>query len=260
VGFPDKWRDYSSVTITRSSYFNNVMACAKYDYDYQINKVGKVVDRTEWEMTAPTNNAYYNPTFNEIVFPAGILQFPMFDIGSDDAMNYGGIGMVIGHEITHGFDDQGAQYDKDGNLKNWWSKEDELKFKAKGQQVVDLYNKFTVLDSMHVNGKLTLGENMADIGGITIAYDAFKLTRQGKDTVKVQGYTPDQRFFLSFAQTWRKKIKDEAMRQQVNTDPHSPGMFRVIGPLMNFTPFYNAFNVKEGDKMFIAEKDRIRIW
>ncbi len=260
VAYPDKWRDYSSVNITRTSYFNNVMACSQNEYNYQVNKLGKPVDRTEWGMTPPTNNAYYNATVNEIVFPAGILQFPMFDPGSDDAMNYGGIGMVIGHEITHGFDDQGAQYDKYGNLSNWWSKEDAEKFKAKGQQVVELYNKFTVLDSLHVNGRLTLGENMADIGGIAIAYDAFKLTKQGQDTTKVQGYTPDQRFFLSFAQCWRKKIKDEAMRQQVNTDPHSPGMYRVIGPLMNFTPFYKAFNVKEGDKMFVAEKDRIKIW
>jgi putative endopeptidase len=260
VAYPDNWRDYSSVSITRSSYFNNVMACSKNEYSYQVNKLGKPVNRSEWGMTPPTNNAYYNATVNEIVFPAGILQFPMFDPGSDDAMNYGGIGMVIGHEITHGFDDQGAQYDKYGNLSNWWSKEDAEKFKAKGQQVVELYNKFTVLDSLHVNGKLTLGENMADIGGIAIAYDAFKLTQQGQDTTRIQDFTPDQRFFLSFAQCWRKKIKDEAMRQQVNTDPHSPGMYRVIGPLMNFTPFYKAFNVKEGDKMFVAEKDRIKIW
>jgi putative endopeptidase len=175
-------------------------------------------------------------------------------------MNYGGIGMVIGHEITHSLDDQGSQYDKFGNLNNWWSKEDAEKFKAKGQQVVDLYNSFTVLDSIHVNGKLTLGENIADIGAIAIAYDAFKLTEQGKGNTKIQGYTPDQRFFLSFAQSWRKKITDEAMRRQVNTDPHSPGMYRVIGPLMNFTPFYNAFNVKEGNKMYLPEKDRIKIW
>jgi len=260
VAYPDKWRDYSKVTIAKNNFFGNVRSASQNEYNRMIAKVGQPVDRSEWGMTPPTNNAYYNPTFNEIVFPAGILQFPMFDPGSDDAMNYGSIGMVIGHEMTHAFDDQGAQYDKDGNLKNWWSKQDYDKFKAKGQQVINLYSKFIVLDTMHVNGRLTQGENTADIGGIAIAYEAFKMTKEGQDTTRIQGFTPDQRFFLSFAQSWRKKIKDEAMRQQVNTDPHSPGMYRVIGPLMNFTPFYTAFNVKEGDKMFVAEKDRIHIW
>jgi putative endopeptidase len=175
-------------------------------------------------------------------------------------MNYGGIGMVIGHEMTHGFDDEGAQYDKEGNLKNWWSKEDYDKFKAKGEEVINLYSSFVVLDSLHVNGRLTQGENTADIGGIAIAYDAFKLTKEGQDTAKIDGLTPDQRFFLSFAQSWRKKVKDESLRQQVNTDPHSPGLYRVLGPLMNFTPFYTAFDVKEGDKMFVPEDKRIKIW
>ena len=260
VGYPDKWRDYSKVTITRSDYFGNLLSCHKNEFNYQISKVDQPVDKSEWGMTPPTNNAYYNPTVNEIVFPAGILQFPMFDVNSDDALNYGGIGMVIGHEMTHGFDDQGAQYDKDGNLKNWWLQEDFKKFKAKSELVVNLYNGFTVLDSLHINGNLTQGENIADIGGIAIAYDAFKLTQQGKDTAKIQGLTPDQRFFLSFAQCWRKKIRDEAMRIQINTDPHSPAMYRLWGPLMNFTPFYTAFNITESDKMFVVEKDRIHIW
>ena len=260
IGFPDKWRDYSKVTIDKNKFFENLLSCSKNEFNYQISKVGKPVDRTEWGMTPPTINAYYNPTFNEIVFPAGILQYPMFDANVDDAMNYGGIGMVIGHEMTHGFDDQGAQYDKDGNLKNWWSKEDYAKFKAKGQKVVNLYNSFTVLDSLHINGSLTQGENTADIGGIAIAYDAFKLTKQGKDTVKIDGFTPDQRFFLSYAQCWRSKVKDEALRTQINTNPHSPSKYRVWGPLMSFAPFYAAFNIKEGDKMFVAEKDRVNIW
>jgi len=260
IGFPDKWRDYSKVAIDKTKFFENLLSCSKNEFAYQLNKVGKPVDRTEWGMTPPTINAYYNPTFNEIVFPAGILQYPMFDANVDDALNYGGIGMVIGHEMTHGFDDQGAQYDKDGNLKNWWSKEDLEKFKAKGKQVVDLYNSFTVLDSVHINGSLTQGENTADIGGIAIAYDAFKLTTQGKDTVKIDGFTPDQRFFLSYAQCWRRKAKDEAIRTQINTDPHSPSKYRVWGPLMSFAPFYAAFNIKAGDKMFVAEKDRISIW
>jgi putative endopeptidase len=260
IGFPDKWRDYSKVTIDRKSFYNNLQSCAKNEFAFQAAKVGKPVDRTEWGMTTPTINAYYNPTVNEIVFPAGILQYPYFDLGSDDAMNYGGIGMIIGHEMTHAFDDQGAQYDKDGNLKNWWSKEDYEKFKAKGQQVINLYNGFIVLDSMHLNGSLTQGENTADIGGIAIAYDAFKLTKQGQDTVKIDGLTPDQRFFLSYAQGWRNKKKDQALRTQVNTNPHSTAKYRVWGPLMNFDPFYKAFNVKEGDKMFVPQKDRIRIW
>ena len=260
IGYPDKWRDYSKVNIDKSKFFDNLIACGKNEYAYQLSKVGKPVDRTEWGMTPPTINAYYNPTFNEIVFPAGILQYPMFDANVDDAMNYGGIGMVIGHEMTHGFDDQGAQYDKDGNLKNWWSKEDFDKFKAKGQQVINLYNSFVVLDSLHINGSLTQGENTADIGGIAIAYDAFKLTAQGKDTVKIDGLTPDQRFFLSYAQCWRRKGKDEALRRQINTDPHSPAKYRVWGPLMSFAPFYAAFNIKEGDKMFVPVKDRINIW
>lgn len=260
IGFPDKWKDYSKVNIDKTKFFDNLVACGKNEYAFQVSKVGKPVDRTEWGMTPPTINAYYNPTFNEIVFPAGILQYPMFDANVDDAMNYGGIGMVIGHEMTHGFDDQGAQYDKDGNMKNWWSKEDLAKFKAKGQQIINLYNNFVVLDSLHVNGSLTQGENTADIGGIAIAYDAFKLTEQGKVTTKIDGLTSDQRFFLSYAQCWRRKGKDEALRQQINTDPHSPSKYRVWGPLMSFAPFYAAFNIKEGDKMFVAEKDRINIW
>ena len=260
IGYPDKWRDYSKVTIDKHKYFENLLSCGKNEYDFQVSKVGKPVDRSEWGITTPTIDAYYNPTFNEIVFPAGILQYPMFDAGNDDAMNYGGIGMVIGHEMTHGFDDQGAQYDKDGNLNNWWSKEDLAKFKEKGMQLAKLYTSFVVLDSVHINGELTQGENTADVGGVAIAYDAFKLTKQGQDTTKVDGFTPDQRFFLSIAQCWRRKAKDEVTRQMINTDPHSPAMYRVWGPLMNNDAFYKAFNIKEGDKMYLAEKDRVRIW
>jgi putative endopeptidase len=260
IGFPEKWKDYSKVTISKGTFFENLESASKNEYAYQVSKVGKPVDRTEWGMTPPTINAYYNPTFNEIVFPAGILQFPFFDPNADDAINYGGIGMVIGHEMTHGFDDQGAQYDKDGNMQNWWSKEDAEKFKAKGKQVVALYNSFVAVDSFHVNGELTLGENMADIGGIAIAYDAFKLTKQGKDTTKIDGLTPDQRFFLSYAQIWKSKRTDELSRLLVNVDPHSPPIWRVDAPLMNFTPFYNAFNVQQGDKMWRPENERIKIW
>ncbi len=260
IGYPDKWRDYSKVEIDKGKYFENRVSAAKNEYNYNINKLGKPVDKTEWGMTPPTINAYYNPSINEIVFPAGILQFPFFDPTADDAINYGGIGMVIGHEMTHGFDDQGSQYDKNGNLKNWWSAQDNEKFKAKTKQVVDLYNGFTVLDSLHVNGALTTGENIADIGGICIAYDAFKMTKQGQDTTKIDGFTPDQRFFISFAQIWRSKEKPEYMRMLINVDPHSPPMYRVNGPLMNFAPFYTAFNVQPGDKMYVPEDKRIKIW
>ncbi len=260
IGYPDKWRDYSKVTIAKDKYFENRVSAAVNEYNYQLSKLGKPVDKTEWGMTPPTINAYYNPSFNEIVFPAGILQFPFFDPNADDAINYGGIGMVIGHEMTHGFDDQGSQYDKEGNLKNWWSAQDNEKFKAKTKQVIDLYNSFTILDSLHVNGALTTGENIADIGGICIAYDAFKMTKQGKDTTKIDGFTPDQRFFISFAQIWRSKEKDEYARMLINVDPHSPPMYRVNGPLMNFTPFYTAFNVQPGEKMYVPEDKRIKIW
>jgi putative endopeptidase len=260
IGYPDKWIDYSNVNIKPDDFIGNVISCSRASYNRWVNRVDKPVDKKRWGVAAQTNDAYYNPTLNEIAFPSGILQFPMFDIEADDAMNYGAIGMVIGHEITHAFDDQGAQYDKDGNLKNWWKKEDYEKFKAKGEQVVAFYNGFTVLDTLHINGRLTQGENTADIGGIAIAYEAFKLTKQGKDTTRIQGFTPDQRFFLSYAQSFRRKIKDEAMRRQVNTDPHSPSTYRVNGPLMNFTPFYTAFNVKPGDKMYKPESERIRIW
>lgn len=260
IGFPDKWRDYSNVNADRSKYFESVVSANKNEYEYSLSKLNKPVDKTEWGMTPPTINAYYNPTFNEIVFPAGILQFPFFDPQADDAINYGGIGMVIGHEMTHGFDDQGAQYDKDGNLKNWWATEDSVKFVAKSKSVIDLYNSFTVLDTVHLNGSLTTGENMADIGGISIAYDAFKMTKQGQDTTRIDGFTPDQRFFISLGQIWRSKLKDETQRYYVNVDPHSPAMYRVNGPLQNFTPFYNAFNVQPGDKMYLPEDKRIKIW
>jgi putative endopeptidase len=192
IGYPDKWRDYSKVNIQRNQYFNNIMDAEAKNYKYMISKLGKPVDRTEWEMTPPTINANYNPLYNEIVFRAGILQFAFFDPQADDAINYGGIGMVIGHQMTHGFDDQGAQYDKEGNLKNWWSTSDYDLFRKKSQQVIQLYNGFTILDTVHVNGALTTGENIADIGGIAIAYDAFKMTKEGQDTTqKIDGYTPD---------------------------------------------------------------------
>jgi len=260
IGYPDKWRDYSLVTVKRDAYFENRLSANKNDYLYNLNKLGQPVDRTEWHTTPPTVTAYNNPPLNEIVFPAGILQPPYFDVNADDALNYGGIGMVIGHEITHSFDDQGAQYDKYGNVTNWWKEADYAKFKAKTQQVIDQYSSFTVLDSVHIKGALTVGENTADIAGVAIAYDAFKLTEQGKSTTKLDGFTPDQRFFISIARIWRVKTRDAYMNMYVNTNPHSPAKWRVNGPLMNFTPFYKAFNVKPGDKMYKPEKDRITVW
>lgn len=260
IGYPDKWRDYSNVKIARNTYFENMVSASAADYQFHLAKLDKPVDKAEWFTTTPTVTAYNNPTANEIVFPAGILQAPYFDNNADDALNYGGIGMVIGHEITHTFDDQGAQYDKDGNLKNWWTKEDYAQFKSRIQQVINLYNTYTVLDGLHVNGAMTVGENTADIAGIAVAYDAFKMTEQGKGNEKIDGYTPDQRFFISIAKIWRVKMKDEFLRLWINNNPHSPPNWRVNGPLMNTTPFYEAFNVKPGDKMFLAPKDRITIW
>jgi putative endopeptidase len=260
IGYTDKWRDYSNVTIDRNNYFANLVSCSENDYKYQLGKLGKKVDKTEWGMTPPTVNAYYNPTFNEIVFPAGILQFPFFDADADDAINYGGIGMVIGHEMTHGFDDQGSQYDKDGNLKNWWSKGDSMQFVARTKNIINQFNGYSVLDTMHINGALTTGENSADLGGINIAYDAFKMTKEGQDTTKIDGFTPDQRFFISFAQVWRSKETDERARSLINEDPHSPPIWRVNGPLSNFEPFYKAFNVQPGDKMYKPDSLRVKIW
>ena len=246
--------------IDRGPYVLNVIRANQFLIQRDLNKIGKPVDRSEWQMTPQTINAYYDPTTNTINFPAGILQYPFFDKDADDAVNYGAIGMVIGHEMTHGFDDQGSQYDKDGNIHDWWTAQDKAKFDEKVKQIQKLYDGFTILDSLHVNGQLTTGENMADFGGLAIAYDAFKMTKQGQDTTKIDGYTPDQRFFMSLAQIWRMKIKDALARQYINLDPHSPNMWRVLGPLMNFDPFYKAFNVQPGDKMYRDEKDRIKIW
>ena len=260
IGYPDNWRDYTGLDIVRDSYAKNVLASNAFDYNYMISKLGKPVDKTEWGMTPPTVNAYYNPAFNEIVFPAGILQYPFFDLSVDDAAIYGGIGAVIGHEMTHGFDDQGCQYASDGNLKNWWSMDDKARFDAKTKMVKEQYDAYTILDNKHVNGALTLGENIADLGGVTIGYDAFKRTKQGQSNEKIDGFTPDQRFFLSWAQVWRQNIRDEEAAQRLVTDPHSPGEHRCNGPLSNFAPFYAAFNVKEGNKMYKPEAARAKVW
>lgn len=259
IGYPDVWREYN-VNIEKGKYFENVIALRKDQYQYEADQLNKAPNKDRWGTTPSTVTAYYNPPLNEIVFPAGILQFPYFDVTADDAVNYGGIGMVIGHELTHAFDDQGAQFDKDGNVKNWWTTEDYEKFKVKTQQMIDRYSSFTVLDSVHIKGALTVGENTADNGGISIAYDAFKLTEQGKGNTKIQGFTPDQRFFLSIARIWRVKTRDAYLRNYIKTNSHSPPIWRVNGPLMNFAPFYEAFNVQPGDKNYKSVEERIKIW
>ncbi|WP_460924891.1 M13 family metallopeptidase [Pontibacter brevis] len=260
VGYPDNWKAYDGLEINRKTFFQNVRNAGVWSYNDMVSQLGKPVDRTKWGMTAPTVNAYYSPVMNEIVFPAGILQFPFFDPNADDAVNYGGIGAVIGHEISHGFDDSGSQYDKDGTLRNWWTAEDRARFEEKAKALQEQYDAYTVLDTIHVNGKLTLGENIGDLGGLSAAYEAFKMTEQGKSNEKIDGFTPDQRFFLSWAQVWRGNILPEAAAQQIITDPHSPGQYRTIGAPVNMDAWYEAFNVQPGDKLYKAPEERIRLW
>lgn len=260
IGYPDKWKSYEGVQISRDDFYGNVKNAGKWSYNHMVNRLGKPVDKTEWGMTPPTVNAYYNAVNNEIAFPAAILQFPFYDYAADDAINYGGIGAVIGHEMTHGFDDSGRQYDADGTLRDWWTKADADNFKQRADQVKEQFFGFKVLDSLKVNGQLTLGENLADLGGLAISYDAFKKTKQGQSKEKIDGFTPEQRFFLSWAQVWRTNIRPEAEAQQILTDPHAPGLYRCNGPLSNMDTFYQAFNVQPGDKMYKPKPDRIKVW
>lgn len=260
-GYPDKWKDYSTLDIKRDSYVQNCMRANNYAFREMINKLGKPVDRTEWGMTAPTINAYYNPSMNEIVFPAGIMQPVFFNPDADDAVNYGCMGAIIGHELTHGFDDQGAQFDADGNLKNWWTEEDLAKFKEKTAMLVKQFNEYEAIDGMHVKGDLTLGENIADLGGLTIAYYALKKSMEGKSAPeKIDGFTAEQRFFMSWAQGWRGNMRPEYLKNMLQTNPHSPGNFRGNGPLTNMPEFYEAFGIKEGDKMYRPKEQRAEIW
>lgn len=261
IGYPDKWRDYSDLEISRSSYYQNVQNAAAFEHRRIMKKIGQPVDRTEWGISPPTVNAYYNPSMNEIVFPAGILQPPFFNPSADDAVNYGGIGAVIGHEMTHGFDDEGRQFDAQGNLKSWWTSEDSSKFMAKASMLVEQYGTFTVNDSLKVNGQLTLGENIADLGGLTIAYYAFRKSLEGKpEPAKIDGFTADQRFFLGWATVWRSNITPENAAQRIMTDPHSPTKYRCNGIVSNLPEFYKAFNVKAGDAMYREENKRAAIW
>lgn len=260
IAYPDKWKNYEGLVIHKDDFLGNVHNVSVWAYNYMTNRMGKPVDRTEWGMTPPTINAQYSPTNNDITFPAGILQSPFFDFGADDAVNYGGIAAVIGHEMTHGFDDQGRQFDANGNLKDWWQKEDGDKFKAKADAVSKQYDALTVLDTIHINGRLTLGENLADLGGLNIAYEAFTKTKQFKEGKKIDGFTPTQRFFLSWAQVWRNNTLPETEAQLIKTDPHSPGMYRTNAIVANMDQWYDAFNIKPGDKMYRSKDERVHVW
>ena len=261
VGYPDKWRDYTGLNIEKDSYWANVKRATEFELDYMLSKAGKPVDRDEWGMTPQTVNAYYNPTTNEICFPAGILQYPFFDMNADDAFNYGAIGVVIGHEMTHGFDDQGRQFDKDGNLKDWWTAEDAVRFKERADKLVDQYDQIIVIDTLHANGRFTLGENIADHGGLLVAHQAYLNSLKGKETpAPIDGFTNEQRFFLGYATLWGQNIRPEEIRRRTKIDPHSLGKWRVNAALRNIAPFYAAFDIKEGDPMFMAPADRVVIW
>lgn len=260
IGYPDKWRDYSGLEIKDDSYAANIMRSNYFDTKFDYSKIGKPVDRDEWGMTPQTVNAYYHPILNEIVFPAAILQPPFFYKDADDAANYGAMGCVIGHEITHGFDDQGRQYAADGNLTDWWTEEDSKKFDIKAKQLVDQYNGYEALEGHFVDGDLTQGENIADLGGVTIAFNAFKSTEQYKQNEKIDGFTPAQRFFLSYATVWKSKIRDENLKLRLKTDVHSPAHYRVIGPLSNIPEFAEAFGLKPGTPMVKVDEEKIFIW
>ena len=261
IGYPDKWRSYAGLDISGGSFLENVMRARNFEFEYRLNKINKPVDRQEWHMFPQTVNAYYNPSNNEIVFPAAILQFPFFNMDADDAVNYGGIGVVIGHEMTHGFDDQGRQYDQNGNLEDWWTQKDSEEFNRRSAVLADQYDQFGVGDGEHVDGKLTLGENIADLGGVLIAHQAYLNSLKGKGApAPIDGFTAEQRFFLGFAQIWRGNIRQKELLRRVKEDVHSPAEFRVNGPLPNVQAFYDAFGVKPGEGLYMAPDKRAVIW
>jgi len=260
IGYPDKWQDYSTLDIKSDDLVGNILRSSQISHDKEVAKLGGPIQKWEWGMTPQTVNAYYNPTVNEIVFPAAILQAPFFNMEADDAVNYGGIGAVIGHEMGHGFDDQGSKYDASGNLRNWWTEQDLKEFSSRTKSLVEQYNDYHVFDDLTVNGELTLGENIGDLSGVTIAYKAYKASLNGKEAPVIDGLTGDQRFFMGYAQIWRAKIVEKSMRNRVATDPHSPAEFRALGSLSNMNEFYQAFEVKKGDAMYIAPEKRVKIW
>lgn len=260
IGYPDKWKDYSSLKVTKNDLFGNATRATEFEYNRMLNKLGKPVDRTEWGMTPQTVNAYYNPTLNEIVFPAAILQPPFFNLAADDAVNYGGIGAVIGHEIGHGFDDQGSTFDGDGVMRNWWTPQDLAAFQSRTKALVDQYNSFKAFPDLNLNGSFTLGENIGDLGGLSIALKAYKMSLNGKEAPKMDGYTGIQRVFLGWGQVWLDKTREEALRNQIASDPHSPAKFRINGVVRNIPEFYEAFNVKPTDSLYLAPEKRVKIW
>ena len=260
VGYPDKWKDYSSLNIEKDSYYANIKRAEKFALNEMLEKAGKPVDIDEWHMTPQTVNAYYNPTTNEICFPAGILQYPFFDMNADDAFNYGAIGVVIGHEMTHGFDDQGRQFDKEGNLKDWWTAEDAERFNTRSKVLVDFFNKIEVLPGLMANGELTLGENIADHGGLQVAYQAFKNATKDAPLAEEGGFTPEQRFFLAYSGVWAGNIRDEQIRVYTKSDPHSLGRWRVNGALPHINAWYDAFGITESDPLYLAPENRVSIW
>jgi predicted metalloendopeptidase len=260
IGYPDTWRDYGALQISRDDLWGNVVRAKEFEYRRNLNKLGKPVDRNEWGMTPQTVNAYYNPRMNEIVFPAAILQPPFFNVHADDAVNYGGIGAVIGHEMSHGFDDQGSQFDADGNLHDWFTQQDHDKFKAKTTALVAQYAAYEPVPGFHVNGELTLGENIADNSGLAIAYKAYHLSLGGKAAPVIDGLSGDERLYLGWAQVWRGKVREAEAMQRVKTDPHSPPAVRGTAPMVNQEGFYSAFGVKEGDKMYLPPQQRVGIW
>jgi len=260
IGYPDKWKDYSRLVVKPDELVLNTMRSAEVEYRRNIEKLGQPIDRDEWGMTPQTVNAYYSSTMNEIVFPAAILQPPFFNMKADDAVNYGGIGAVIGHEITYGFDDQGRKSDGDGNMREWWTEEDSKRFEERAKVVIDQYNEFFPIDDMHINGELTLGENIADIGGLTVSYNAYQLSLNGEKPAVLNGFTGNQRVFIGWAQIWKALHRDEELRNRILTDSHSPTKFRVIGVMNNMPEFYAAFDVQEGDGHYLPEEERVKIW
>jgi len=260
IGYPDRWRDYTALEIRRDDLIGDVQRAAAFEWNRQLRRIDQAVDKTEWGMTPPTVNAYDNPFFNEIVFPAAILQPPFFDPNADDAVNYGGIGAVIGHEISHGFDDQGAKFDAQGNVANWWSDADKKTFEAKTKALGLQYDSYEPLPGLHINGAFTMGENVADNAGIAISLKAYHISLNGKDAPVIDGLTGDQRFYLSYGQIWRSKMRDGALRQQLLSNEHSPAMFRPIGATRNQDEWYAAFNVKPGDKYYLPPDQRVHLW
>ena len=260
IGYPDKWRDYSDLNISKDSYYANIQRAQKFEHAYRFAKAGKKVDKSEWQMTPQTVNAYYEPSTNEICFPAGILQYPFFDMKADDAFNYGAIGVVIGHEMTHGFDDQGRQYDKDGNLKDWWTAQDGKKFDVRSKVMSDYFDSIFVAPGVHGNGKFTLGENIADHGGLQISYQAFKKVTANAPLPKKGGFTPEQRFFLAYANVWAGNVRPEEILKRTKSDPHALGKWRVDGALPQIQAWYDAFGIKTGDPMFVPVAKRVSIW